>query len=731
MKLKSMLTKNACILATVFVGLVLFASCKPETGIVPPAPTYTVAYSAVDADSGDVPVDEGTYKEGETITVFGNTEGLAKAGNGFAGWTVNEDGTGEIYGVYGSTAYTMPASNVTFYAKWQLNTYTVSFVTGEGTAVPTQTVSYGATATNPQDDPAREGYSFEGWYSDANCTAGNETNFAAGVTGDVTYYAKWKVNNYKVTFDANGGSGSEAPKTLDYGSSFYPSASGIQPPQAYQFVGWSTDKDATVGSYTDSLAYTVPAHDSTLYAIYACEYTYTVANDEVTITGFSSYGGKTTGAYVIPSSIKGLPVTAIGTSAFNSKTQITGITIPGSVRTIGGNAFSSLTAFKSVSLSSGLQTIGEYAFADCKALTSLTLPDSVTRLDEYAFLRCSKLASLDLGNGLVEIMKRAFSGCSSITTLSLPASCVTVSSSAFSEMTGMTAFSVEDGNQAFSAIDGVLVYTWGTYVIHKELFSYPQKKTASSYTVPSDITDIEDKCFANNQSLTSVTLQEGVVTIGANAFNGCTSLASITLPESLTAIYAAAFTGCSALTSIYIPSKMTVTLSGSSQFEGCTALETITVSADNPTYSVVDGVLFSKDKTRLYMYPIGKTGTSYAVPSGVTNIYSGAFYQTKLSSITLAETVAVLYDHAFRYMTNLTSITIPDSVTSINHYAFYGCTSLTAITVNSDSVLPAITNTAITRKTGLEIRVPSTLVDAFKADTAKGWSYYADYIVSQ
>ena len=82
--------------------------------------SYTVTYNSNGADSGSVPTDATAYANGASVTVSGNTGSLAKTNYDFVGWTLNEEGTGTIYGPGdGQTAtYTISSSNVTFYAKW-------------------------------------------------------------------------------------------------------------------------------------------------------------------------------------------------------------------------------------------------------------------------------------------------------------------------------------------------------------------------------------------------------------------------------------------------------------------------------------------------------------------------------------------------------------------------------------------------------------------------------------
>ena len=80
--------------------------------------------------------------------------------------------------------------SITLYAKWTVNTYTVTFNTDGGSAVDSQTVNYNSTATTPTA-PTKTGYTFAGWYTDAGCT--NSYDFLTAVTENITLYAKWTV----------------------------------------------------------------------------------------------------------------------------------------------------------------------------------------------------------------------------------------------------------------------------------------------------------------------------------------------------------------------------------------------------------------------------------------------------------------------------------------------------------------------------------------------------------
>ena len=187
--------------------------------------------------------------------------------------------------------------------------------------------------------------------------------------------------------------------------------------------------------------------------------------------------------------------------------------------------------------------------------------------------------------------------------------------------------------------------------------------------------NIPDYLFAYLSNLTSIILPNNVTSISSNAFYGCTGLKSITIPNSLTS--SVSFSDCTGLTSFNIGNSIAPIYGNF--FYGCSKLEEFIVSEDNTKYSSVEGVLFSKDKTKLIAYPKVKSNI-YAIPIGVTSI-DYAFSGCKgLTSITIPNSITSI-DGAFSGCTGLTSITIPNNITSIGNYTFQDCTGLTSVTI--------------------------------------------------
>ena len=137
---------------------------------------------------------------------------------------------------------TAVTGNMTLTAKWTANSYTITFDTGGGSAIDPITQDYGTQITAPAD-PTREGYTFIGW---------DKAIPATMPAGDMTITAQWRINQYTITFDTDGGS-EIAPITQDYGTQITAPADPTR--EGYTFIGW--DK---------AIPATMPAGDMTITA---------------------------------------------------------------------------------------------------------------------------------------------------------------------------------------------------------------------------------------------------------------------------------------------------------------------------------------------------------------------------------------------------------------------------------------------------------------------------------
>lgn len=159
------------------------------------------------------------------------------------------------------------------------------------------------------------------------------------------------------------------------------------------------------------------------------------------------------------------------------------------------------------------------------------------------------------------------------------------------------------------------------------------------------VEEISNYAFTGCTGLTSISLPESLKAIRVSAFEGCTSLTSIMLPKSLHLIGRRAFYGCEILESIQMLSE-DLTEIHELAFGGCKALKRIDVEEGNKNFTSDEGVLFSKDSSRIVLFPPGKGG-SYSIPETVTAIGCSAFQSVNLVSITLPESIRLVETEAF------------------------------------------------------------------------------------
>ena len=153
-----------------------------------------------------------------------------KPGYTFDGWYTASTGGNKV-----TSPYT-PTNNVTLYARWTANKYTITF-DGNGVAVTpsTKQVTYGQTyGTLPA--PTKPGYTFNGWYNGGNKVQSTDT---VDITGNTTLTAQWLGAEYTVYFNPDGGNVSPTSKKVNnegqYGALPTPTKTG------YTFAGWYKD----------------------------------------------------------------------------------------------------------------------------------------------------------------------------------------------------------------------------------------------------------------------------------------------------------------------------------------------------------------------------------------------------------------------------------------------------------------------------------------------------------
>ncbi len=197
--------------------------------------TYTATWTpniykvSFDTNGGTVVSGDVTQRNVKFDSSYGALAVVEKAGYNFLGWY---DGDRKIT----DQTILSKLSDHTLTAKFEIITYTITYngVKADENSNPEQyTAENAVTLANPAN---RTGYTFQGWYEDANFSGNPITNIAKGSVGNKTFYAKWTENVYAVTFYANNGTADENTQNILY--------SGIVGEntfeyEGYTFVGWS------------------------------------------------------------------------------------------------------------------------------------------------------------------------------------------------------------------------------------------------------------------------------------------------------------------------------------------------------------------------------------------------------------------------------------------------------------------------------------------------------------
>ncbi len=325
------------------------------------------------------------------------------------------------------------------------------------------------------------------------------------------------------------------------------------------------------------------------------------------------------------------------------------------VTEIADNAFYGCE-FQEVVIPDSVTIIGEEAFAYCYYLQKITIPDSVEYIGALAFYN-TYIDYVDYRGDLASWCSITFIG-----GYANPAnqnSCLYINDEIVADdiiiPDGVTAI----GDYAF----------YNNYLVQ-------------SVTIPDSVTSIGKSAFYRCYSLSGVTIGNGVAQIDDCAFSNCEDLTGITIPDSVTNIGEAAFEYCTNLSYISI-GKGLENLAYDS-FYGCNNLYKIIVSEENPYYTSINDVLFSKDKKELIIYPFSKYGTTFEIPAETDTInFKDLSRAYKLGNIkvhednqTFISIDGVLFSKdktvllAYPFNRNNNVYIIPDTATTIGSGAF-------------------------------------------------------------
>ena len=443
--------------------------------------------------------------------------------------------------------------------------------------------------------------------------------------------------------------------------------------------------------------------DGTITNVFSGAYssiTQVVINAGVTRIGDEAFEGCTNLVSVaIPDS-----VTSIGKWAFYDCESLESVVIPNSVTNIGYRAFMWCTSLESVVIPDRVTSIEKDVFEYCTSLESVVIPNSVTNIGSGAFVYCENLKDVTIPQevcdrwiqnvfpssygsitqvvinaGVTSIGDDAFRGCTSLESVVIPDSVTRIGETAFEDCTGLRDVTVPQVvcdrgianvfSGSCSSITQVVISD-GVTSIGEDAFE--GCTGLRDVTVPQVVCDgkMKDVFPGSYRSITQVVINAGVTNISAMVFEGCESLVDVTIPESVTSIGYGAFNGTAYLKNaagdVLVvngwllgltdegagKNKVKISEGVTNIVDGALAggvLQEIEVAEGNEVYCAVDGVLFSKDGTKLIVYPCKKAG-GYEVP----------------------EDVELIEDYAFSNCEGLTSVVIPESVAEFGVGVFSG-----------------------------------------------------------
>ena len=362
--------------------------------------------------------------------------------------------------------------------------------------------------------------------------------------------------------------------------------------------------------------------------------------------------------------------------------------------------------------------VDEIAFMGNRSLTSVQLPSSVVYIGYYAFHQCSMLTSITMP-GIVSFNNddSIFYG-TKITSLALPKTLKSIRSSMLRYLDNLTSITIEEGNEYYKSVDGVLYDKDVTKIV-----GFPAKK-GGTYTIPATITTVTSGSFPNNVSIDELIVPATVIKIENNAFGDYPKIKKLTIEDSNTELTLGTGNNCTwfdddkgnsfdiypmfcnTLNELYWGRPLKYSSSYSSPFAN-SSLNKVTFGSEVtsiPKYTfyncysltnvdVKGGLVqwLSFDFSNPYSSPFSSTnGGTITVLFNGTEI-SGAFV--------IPDEITSIPSHGFQYgCTDITDLTIPATVTSIADGAFKGLSSLATIQLATGNTSFTLTDNVLYNK---------------------------------
>ena len=415
---------------------------------------------------------------------------------------------------------------------------------------------------------------------------------------------------------------------------------------------------------------------------------YYLENDNLAFMGLDASGNETTdeasivsyevtgigecnvSKIAIPKEHNGKPVTKIKANAFNGDRTLKSIIVGDNIENIGGTAFQGSSI---MTASINASTSGNYIFMNARSLEKVVIGKDVKKLNAGMFINCNKLSDLTILTEEAEVNNYVLN-----TTVNLKE------------------IKVNKDNSKYMVEDGILFSK-----DRSKIYAYPTGKVGDTYKIPSNVKEIGDNAFSDCPYLKKINIPDTIESVGNSAFGFCSNLKeatvnaknlrrltfykssnleSVTIGSNVSSWGDQIFLGCNKLSDLTILSS-TLDVNNNHLYTS-SALKEIKVNEDNSKYMVKDGILFSKDGSKIYAYPTGKQEDTYVFDSNVKEIGESAFWMTNLKCINIPDTIESVGNSAFGFCSNLKEVTV--NAKNLRRLTFYGSSNLDSVTIGSN-----------------------------------------------
>ncbi len=382
-------------------------------------------------------------------------------------------------------------------------------------------------------------------------------------------------------------------------------------------------------------------------------------------------------------------VTEIPTALFRGSRTLKSVTINADLEWLPCSTFMECISLTTVTINGVIENVaGLYDNPD--AIDDPNMPGYVDTSNYGAFMVCQQLSSISFPEGLKYIGKAAFSRCSSLTAINLPASVETIADDAFwtqpiyGKLTTLTLTGNE--NENFILDKNACLIRKGTAEEGNTVILWANGSNIADYVVPNGVKNIVPAAFMRSPNLVSVTIPEGVTEIPAACFFYCPNLTTVTLPTTLTKFvseyeikygahdisgFNGSFELCEALSTINLQDTALTEIGGrafygcgiseinlpsttieieSNAFYNC-PIESFAVETNNQQFATDSKSLYTVDGVLLYFAVAYTQIAEYSVPDTINTIKEYAFYQHKLTEVTLPNSVTLIEQGAFESFT--------------------------------------------------------------------------------